>query len=62
MRVCRGGGGAGRGGTGSEDSGIAEYWWGEEQDTHREVLASFLLSRAMANGPVYFVTEAKGFV
>lgn len=35
---------------------------GEEQDTHREVLASFLLSRAMANGSVYFVTEAKGFV
>lgn len=34
---------------------------GEEQDTHIKVLASLLLSRAMANGPVYFVTEAKGF-
>lgn len=49
-------GGRGFGFGGRRDCG------GEEQDTHRKVLASFLFSRAMSNGSVYFVTEAKVFV
>lgn len=44
MRVCRGGG---EGGSGSEDGGIAEYWWGEKSKilTERFLLPSSCLEQ-----------------